>query len=77
MARISTTVTKPAAETAAAVKAPETLEATEIAARTSVTTSISTAPRGVRTALIIPSIVTPYEQMTPIVLSQKLYIIYG
>lgn len=47
MARIKTIVNMPAAEIAAVVNSPEIAEATDREARIRVTTSMSTAPRGV------------------------------
>lgn len=54
MAMIKTITNNPAAETAAAVNAPLMAAATVRDARTSVITSIKTAPKGVSMILVIP-----------------------
>jgi hypothetical protein len=59
MAMINTITTRPAAETAAAVKAPEIAAATVSEARMSMMTSMRTMPSGVLITSMIPLVALP------------------
>lgn len=76
IARIKTITTSPAAETAAAVKAPEIAAATVSEARMRQMTSMRTTPSGVLMTSMIPLVVLPGFKLSSLLvtLTSKAYI---